>query len=113
MSELYTCPERVERDGYLIAFEGEKMSMEDARHRGLIKDETAQGETPDANPDATPDANPDATPDANPDATPDANPDANDLSKLKKPELLALCEERGITVPKKATVDQLIELLSE
>ena len=97
MSELYTCPERVERDGYLIAFEGEKMSMEDARHRGLIKDETAQGETPDANPDATP----------------DANPDANDLSKLKKPELLALCEERGITVPKKATVDQLIELLSE
>lgn len=93
MSELYTCPERVERDGYLIAFEGEKMSMEDARHRGLIKDETAQGETPDANQGET--------------------SKAPDLSKLKKPELFALCEERGITVPKKATVDQLIELLSE
>lgn len=97
MSELYTCPERVERDGYLIAFEGEKMSMEDARHRGLIKDETAQGETPDANQGETP----------------DSNPKTPDFGKLKKPELLALCEERGITVPKKATVDQLIDLLSE
>ena len=94
MSELYTCPERVERDGYLIAFEGEKMSMEDARYRGLIKDETApeapEGKTPEAPEDKAP-----------------------DLSKLKKPELLALCEERGVTVPNKATVDQLIELLSE
>lgn len=86
MNGMYTCPERVERDGYLIAFEGESMSEEEARRRGLIKDETA----PEAPEDKTP-----------------------DLGKLKKPELLALCEERGITVPNKATVDQLIELLSE
>lgn len=86
MSGMYTSPERVVRDGYVIAFEGEVMSEEDARRRGLIKDETA----PEAPEDKTP-----------------------DLSKLKKPELLALCEERGITVPNKATVDQLIELLSE
>lgn len=93
MNGMYTCLERVERDGYLIAFEGEVMSEEEARRRGLIKDETAQGETPDANQGET--------------------PKAPDLSKLKKPELLTLCKERGITVPAKATVDQLIELLSE
>ena len=89
MSGMYTCNERVERDGYLIAFEGEVMSEEEARRRGLIKDETA------------------------PEAPEDKTPEAPELSKLKKPELLALCEERGITVPNKATVDQLIELLSE
>ena len=94
MSGMYTSPERVVRDGYVIAFEGEFMSEEDARRRGLIKDETA----PEAPEDKTPEAPEDKTP---------------DLSKLKKPELLALCEERGITVPNKATVDQLIELLSE
>lgn len=94
MSGMYTSPERVVRDGYVIAFEGEVMSEEDARRRGLIKDETAT-EAPE---DKTPEAPEDKTP---------------DLSKLKKPELLALCEERGITVPNKATVDQLIELLSE
>ena len=86
MSGMYTSPERVVRDGYVIAFEGEVMSEEDALHRGLIKDETAP-EAPEGK--------------------------APDLSKLKKPELLALCEERGITVSNKATVDQLIELLSE
>lgn len=86
MNGMYTCPERVERDGYLIAFEGEVMSEEEARLRGLTKDETAP-EAPEGK--------------------------TSDLSKLKKPELLALCEERGITVSAKATVDQLIELLSE
>ena len=102
MSGMYTSPERVVRDGYVIAFEGEVMSEEDARRRGLIKDETAT-EAPE---DKTPEAPEDKTPEAPEDKTPD-------LSKLKKPELLALCEERGITVPNKATVDQLIELLSE
>lgn len=93
MSGMYTCPERVERDGYLIAFKGEIMSEEEARHRGLINDETVPGETKDANQGET--------------------KETLDLSKLKKAELLELCEKRGITVSNKATVDQLIELLSE
>ena len=32
----YTCTERVERDGYLVAFEGEVMSMDEAVKRGLV-----------------------------------------------------------------------------
>ena len=35
----YICPERVERDGYLVAFEGEVMSMDEAVKRGLVTDE--------------------------------------------------------------------------
>jgi len=37
MSEnTYICPERVERDGWLVAFEGERMSMDEAVRRGLV-----------------------------------------------------------------------------
>lgn len=40
MSEgTYICPERVERDGYLVAFEGEVMSMDEAVKRGLVSHE--------------------------------------------------------------------------
>lgn len=35
----YTCTERVERGGYLVAFEGEVMSMDEAVSRGLVHDE--------------------------------------------------------------------------
>ena len=35
----YVCPERVERDGYLVAFEGEVMTMNEAVKRGLVADE--------------------------------------------------------------------------
>ena len=31
----YTCPERVERDGRLVAFAGEVMTMDEAERRGL------------------------------------------------------------------------------
>lgn len=34
---LYTVPERVERDGKLVAFEGEIMSEEEARERGILE----------------------------------------------------------------------------
>lgn len=34
----YTCPERVERGGYLVAFEGEVMTMDEAVKRGLVCD---------------------------------------------------------------------------
>lgn len=86
---IYVSQERVTRDGRLVAFKGEVMSMEEAHRRGLINDETAQDETQ------------------------DETQETPDLGKLKKPELLALCEERGIPVPGKTTIDQLIELLSE
>lgn len=35
--EMYVSKERVERDGFLIAYEGEIMSMEDAEDRGLLE----------------------------------------------------------------------------
>ena len=38
----YTCPERVERDGWLVAFEGEVMSMDEAVKRGLVTPEQEQ-----------------------------------------------------------------------
>ncbi len=34
----YTSPERVERDGRLVAFEGEVMTMDEAVSRGLVKE---------------------------------------------------------------------------
>lgn len=36
MAGNYTSPERVERDGRLIAFEGEEMTMDEAVERGLV-----------------------------------------------------------------------------
>lgn len=36
MAEIFVCPERVERDGVLIAFEGERMSEEEAARRGIL-----------------------------------------------------------------------------
>ena len=32
----YICPERVERDGYLVAFAGEEMTIDEAARRGLV-----------------------------------------------------------------------------
>lgn len=37
----YICPERVERDGWLVAFAGEEMTMDEAVKRGLVKAEPA------------------------------------------------------------------------
>lgn len=39
MTGTYTSPARVERDGMLVAFEGEVMTMDEAVSRGLVKDE--------------------------------------------------------------------------
>ena len=36
---IYVSPERVERDGRLVAFAGEAMTEDEARARGLIADE--------------------------------------------------------------------------
>lgn len=35
---MFTSQERVVRDGYLIAYEGEEMSDEEAEARGLVDD---------------------------------------------------------------------------
>ena len=35
---MYTAPERVVRDGVLVCFAGERMTMEDARRRGLLEE---------------------------------------------------------------------------
>lgn len=35
---LYRVPERVERDGRLVAFEGELMSIEEAKRRGVYQE---------------------------------------------------------------------------
>lgn len=34
---IYTSPERVERDGFLVAYEGERMTMDEAEKRGLLE----------------------------------------------------------------------------
>lgn len=39
---MYICHERVERDGYLVAFAGEKMTMDEAARRGLVSDGPAE-----------------------------------------------------------------------
>lgn len=39
MTGTYTSPKRVERDGRLVAFEGEVMTMDEAVQRGLVKAE--------------------------------------------------------------------------
>ena len=40
---MYTCPERVVRDGHLAAFAGEVMTMDEAAARGLLADAAAEG----------------------------------------------------------------------
>lgn len=39
MTGTYTSPERVERDGHLVAFKGETMTMDEAVERGLAVEE--------------------------------------------------------------------------
>jgi hypothetical protein len=33
---MFVCKERVTRDGYLVAFEGQQMTEEEARAKGLL-----------------------------------------------------------------------------
>ena len=39
---MFVSKKRVIRDGYLIAFEGEEMSDEEALERGLVKDDKSK-----------------------------------------------------------------------
>ena len=51
---LYTAPERVERDGRLICYAGEIMSMEEAERRGLLDEKPAKDEKAEAPKKAAP-----------------------------------------------------------
>lgn len=43
---MYTSTERVTRDGRLVAYKGETMSDDEARERGLLKEEKPKGKAP-------------------------------------------------------------------
>lgn len=45
MEGTYTSPERVVRDGRLVAFEGEVMTMQEAQERGLLDDKPKKAPT--------------------------------------------------------------------
>lgn len=49
VSGTYVSPERVERDGYLVAFEGERMTMDEAVSRGLV--DNGNGQEPEKEPE--------------------------------------------------------------
>ena len=79
----YTAPSRIVRGGFLVAFEGEVMTDDEAVERGLV--------TP---------------------AKSEPKPKRN-LEGMKKAELAAEAERLGIAVPKKATVAQLKVLIEQ
>lgn len=80
---MYVSPERVVRGGYLIAFEGEVMGMDEAARRGL---DTAQ-----------------------PDDAGIKSDDAGD--KKLKADWIAEAEALGIEVPNRATVEEIKALI--
>lgn len=49
----YVSPERVERDGLLVAFKGETMTEDEAKRRGLLCERPAEAEKPTARRRAT------------------------------------------------------------
>lgn len=53
MSGIYTCPERVERDGRLVAFEGERMTYDEAKLRGILPERQPE-EQPEEQPEQQP-----------------------------------------------------------
>lgn len=137
---MYTSPERVVKNGKLVAFAGETMTDEEAKRRGLIG---AGASSPTYPVDAAPahpmnekwadaagmdledltalwDESPDAVLDAvlqhasgSQDAEEDAEGEESEPKKRTKAELRAACDEKGIKYPKNATIVQLEALLEE
>lgn len=93
MEGTYTSPSRVERDGVLVAFEGEVMTAQEAAERGLLPrgDDTASVV---ADAPAETGAEP---------GTP-AKPPTN-------AELRAILDERGVPYDKKANKETLLALV--
>ncbi|MBQ9041581.1 MAG: hypothetical protein IJ111_02070 [Eggerthellaceae bacterium] len=62
MNGMYTCPERIERDGFLIAFEGQVMSMDEAVTLGLIDLAVEPEPEPELEPEPEPEPEPEQKP---------------------------------------------------
>ena len=54
MNGTYTCTERVVRDGVLVAFAGEVMTMAEAARRGLLAPEPEPQQVPEPDPEPEP-----------------------------------------------------------
>ena len=136
---MYTSPERVVKNGKLVAFAGETMSDEEAKRRGLIGAGATSPSAP-AAASASPmnekwadaagmdledltalwDESPDAVLDAilhradgDAGAEDPAYGEEETPKKRTKAEMQAACDEKGIKYPKNATVVQLEALLEE
>lgn len=98
MEGTYTCPARVERDGVLVAFEGEVMTAQEASERGLLPrgDDTASVVA--SAPAET--AGEDGT-------AADAEPKVPTNAEIR-----AILDERGVAYDKKANKAALLELLA-
>lgn len=96
MEGTYTSLSRVERDGVLVAFEGEVMTAQEAAERGLLPhgDDTASS-VAGAAPDET-----------GVEVGTPAKPPTND-------ELRAMLDERGVPYDKKANKTTLLALVAE
>lgn len=136
---MYTSPERVVKNGKLVAFAGETMSDEEAKRRGLIGAGATSPSAPAAAPaspmnekwadaagmdledltalwDESPDAVLDAIlhrADGDAGAEDPADVEEETPKKRTKAEMQAACDEKGIKYPKNATVVQLEALLEE
>ena len=89
---MYTAPGRVERDGRLVCFAGERMTLDEALRRGLVDE---KGE-------------PVPEPEPEPPAAPEPEPDRKaELMAMKRDELAALAESLGCDVAQGANKDTL------
>lgn len=99
MEGTYTSPARVERDGVLVAFEGEVMTAREAAERGLLPrgDDTAS-----------------VVASAPAETAGDAGTAADAEPKVPtNAEIRAILDERGVAYDKKANKAALLELLAE
>lgn len=98
MEGTYTSPARVERDGVLVAFEGEVMTAQEAAERGLLPrgDDTAS-----------------VVASAPAEAVGEAGTPAQAEPKVPtNAEIRAILDERGVAYDKKANKAALLELLA-
>lgn len=92
---LFTCPERVVRNGVLIAFKGEKMSETEAKRRGVYQLAQAPDQAP---AEVVEEAKATEAP-------------ALDIEGKTVAELKAMLDEAGVEYKAKATKAELIDLV--
>ena len=98
---MFTCPERVVRNGVLIAFKGEKMSETEAKRRGIYDEVAAPAETEQAA---------EETAKGKPEAAPAETEQAADFDDMTIDEIKAYIDERGGEYMSKAKKADLIEI---